>query len=342
MDARPDRSYARWVAACATAEAIGIGTSAAAARVGDRVAGRGGAEAHWLALGVVVAGGLVEGIALGLLQGRVLGERWPALRRTRFAMVTVLVAGLGWAAASAPSVLGDQGDAGSGPPIALTVLGGWALGLVMGPVLGVAQSFALRGAVTHPSRWVVANAVAWPWAMAVIFTAASSAGAGWPDLALAAYAAAAGAIAGAVLGLVSGAWLGSLDGQPLANRAVLALLPRRRFGLDRRVLGLAVTGRRSGRVLCFPVQYAELGASRVVLPGHPDHKLWWRNLVGDPVPIGVLTGPRWLSATARVLDPADDGYDAALAAYRQRWPHTAPATRQPVVILEGAWSRDVG
>jgi hypothetical protein len=328
-------TYRRWILACAAAETIGMTASATAARVGQHVAD-GGGSARWLALAVVVAGGLVEGIALGALQGRVLAGCWPSLSRLRFAALTVVVAGIGWAAASAPGVLGgDDATAGAGPPLGLLVLGGLGLGVVMGPVLGAAQATSLRGVVAHPARWVIANTAAWPVAMAAIFTGASTAGAGWPLIVLALYGALTGAVAGTALGLVSGWWLGSIDGQPLANRVALGLLGARRLGLDRSLVGLAVRGRRTGRVLRFPVQYASWDEDLVVVPGHADRKTWWRNLRGHDIPVEVLHDGRWVSAGAEVVAAGDPGYESAAGAYRARWPHSEPTVWEPVVVLHG-------
>ena len=51
---------------------------------------------------VVVLGGLVEGTALGWLQARALDTILGPTGRRHWVLVTVLVAGLGWAAASRP------------------------------------------------------------------------------------------------------------------------------------------------------------------------------------------------------------------------------------------------
>ena len=173
-DVRPDRAtpYRRWIAACAAAEAVGMTAAAGAAVLADGLSGP-------PALGVVVAGGLVEGTALGFAQGAVLARVAPALSRVRYLVATVVVAGLGWAAASAPFVTGDGGDAEQ-PPVLLVVLGALGLGLVLGAVLGAAQALSLRGVVRHPRRWVTANAAAWPLAMVLIFVGAMSPGTGWP------------------------------------------------------------------------------------------------------------------------------------------------------------------
>jgi hypothetical protein len=184
--------------ACAAAETIGMTASAVAARVADDP-GRAAAAA----LGIVVAGGLVEGTALGWLQSGALAGRLPRLRRGRYLLATVLVAGVGWAAASAPAVLRDDAPGDSGPPLALALLGAAGLGLVMGPVLGGAQALALRGAAERPARWVLANTVAWPPTMVVIFAGASSPGASWSTAEVGLLGAATGLVAGTVLGLLT-------------------------------------------------------------------------------------------------------------------------------------------
>ncbi len=192
----------RWIAACVLAETIGMTAAAAASVVGSDL------PVAW-ALAAVVAGGLVEGTALGLLQGRVLRTAFPRLRTSRYAVATVLVAGLGWAGASAPAVL--SGDDGSpAPAMWLVLLGAAGIGLVMGPVLGLAQAIALRGAVRRPWRWVVANTTAWPAVMAVIFLGASTPEEGWPGASVIALGALTGAVAGALLGVITARWLAAL------------------------------------------------------------------------------------------------------------------------------------
>jgi hypothetical protein len=139
----------------------------------------------------------------------VLARVAPALRRQWYVAVTVLVAGLGWAAASAPAVLaGDDGN--DTPPLGLVLAGALGLGLVMGGVLGAAQAVVLRRAVRRPWRWVAANAAAWPPAMVVVFLGATTPGAGWPVWSVLVLGAVTGAAAGGVLGLLSGRFLTSL------------------------------------------------------------------------------------------------------------------------------------
>jgi hypothetical protein len=311
---------------------MGRAAAAAAARIGQEVSDGELAGARWLALAVVVAGGLVEGTALGVLQGTVLARRWPVLRRTSYWMMTLLVAGVGWAVASAPGVLAGN-DSGEGPPVALMMLGGLGLGLVMGPILGAAQAVALRGVVAHPWRWVDANVAAWPLVMAVIFAGASSAASDWSTLTVAGYGALTGCLAGSVLGVVTSAWLPSLDGQPVNNRLALAMVAGKHLGMHRRLVGLAVTGRRTGVVVQFPVQYAAHDGTLVVVPGRAEHKNWWRNLGGDDSVLWVLDGAGWHTGRGHLLLPGDEGYDAAIAAYHRRWRRFDPPAAQPVVVL---------
>ena len=198
----------RWVLACAAAEALGMAASAGAARA----AGATGVVAGFF---LVLVGGLIEGTALGLAQATVLRDRLTRLRP--WVLATVLVAGLGWAAGSAPATLaGDTG--GTGPPLPLILLGAAGLGLVLGPPRGAAQALVMRNHVRHPWRWVTANALGWALAMPVIFLGASTAGATWPWPATVGYGALTGAVAGAALGAVTGAWLPALDWLSVSDR----------------------------------------------------------------------------------------------------------------------------
>ena len=203
----------RWVLACAVAETIGMTAAAGAAKAVMLLSDEpGAAGSRATALGVVVAGGLVEGVALGLAQSGALARRWPALHRARYTLATVVLAGLGWAAGSAPSAFAAD-DTGPEPPLALVLAGGAGIGLVMGPLLGAGQAWALRRAVRHPRRWVAANAVAWPPVMVVIYLGATRPEEGWSVPAVLAVGAVTGAAAGALLGLVTGRWLPALDGE---------------------------------------------------------------------------------------------------------------------------------
>jgi MFS family permease len=280
-------------------------------------------------LGLVVAGGLVEGSALGLLQANALHDLIG--RRRTWVLTTVLVAGLGWTAGSAPAALSGADTDGT-PPLGLVLLGAAGLGLVMGALLGTAQATVLRRRVRHAWRWVIANACGWAVAMPVVFTGATTAGSDWSAQVVVGYGALTGALAGTGLGLVTGAWLPTLDGPPLRHRAVLGLVARRRHDARAGWTGLSVTGRVSGRTFRFPVMSAPLGASSlVVLPGHPDRKSWWRQLRGRPE-IGVLDRGAWRPGRARVLEPGTIEWSVARSAYVARWPRVR--VEGPVVVVD--------
>jgi hypothetical protein len=189
--------------------------AASAARVSQALVGDPSTTAEVaVSLSVVVTGGLIEGIALGSAQAWAFRATHPALQRTFFVVATVLVAGLGWAAASAPATLSPPASGGSEPSQALVVLGGAGLGLVMGPLLGSAQALALRGAVIRPGRWVIANTLAWVPAMALIFLGATSAQGDWSGLQVALLGMVTGVAAGAALGAVLGRWVPRLGVRP--------------------------------------------------------------------------------------------------------------------------------
>lgn len=318
--------HAAWVVACAGAEAIGLGAAAAATRLGE-------GRPDGAALALVIGGGLVEGTALGGLQATVLGRAFPRLRRLRYVAATVLVAGLGWAAASAPGVLGG-GSADRTPPLALVLLGAAALGLVMGVVLGGVQAGALRGAVRHPWRWVGANAAAWPLTMALTFAGATAPGGTWPTSSVVLLGLATGAVAGTALGLVTGWFLPALDGPPASGRLVLTALRTHRFrGLHASLVGLEVVGRHTGRRYRFPVQYAVAPGGLAIVPARAAAKTWWRNVTPEPTPVALLREGVWAPATARLLAPEDPAHRAVVAAYSERWPHTPVPPDQPVVLV---------
>jgi MFS family permease len=319
-------SLMRWIGLCAAAETVGMAAAAAAAKAASVAAvGIGGA------LALVVAGGLVEGLALGVAQARGLRRVLASPDRRRWVLVTATVAGLGWAAAAAPSVLAT-GD-GEEPPLALVLAGAAALGATMGAVLGAVQAAVLRGRATHPWRWVGANVAAWAAAMTVIFIGATIPGAGWSVIAVAAVGAVTGALAGAVLGALSGWFLPSLTGTSPSGRIVLAVLrsPAHRL-LDPALVGLRFRGARSGRRIELPVQFAADPEGIIVVPGRPEAKRWWRNLHGRP-PVDVLAGGRWHRARAELLRPGDAGHSDALAAFGRRWPKARIPDTNPVVRL---------
>ncbi|HET6667824.1 MAG TPA: hypothetical protein VFG98_11150 [Intrasporangium sp.] len=206
-------SYLRWVGMCAVAEAVGMAAAATAARSSTLWVGDVANPADVIvALSFIVGAGLVEGFALGVAQASALTAVLPMGRRSGWMLMTVLVAGLGWAGASAPGIL--AGDTGGKPSTSFLLTGAVGVGAVMGAVLGAAQATVLIGCVPHPETWILANIVGWTVTMPVIFLGASGARAEWDLLAIAMWGGGTGLVAGTVLGIVTGLflpWLGQPD-----------------------------------------------------------------------------------------------------------------------------------
>jgi hypothetical protein len=280
-----------------------------------------------LAWMLVLSAGLVEGLALGVAQSTLLRRILPRLRAGRYVVVTLAVAGIGWAAGSVPS-LSSTGEADQQPSWFLLGLAGAGMGLVLGTLLGTAQGLVLRPVAPHWLVWPAAGCVGWTGAMTLLMLGASAPSASWGLAAVLAWAALTGAAAGAVLGAVLGWSAGSLTGPPVGNRILLGLLqhgrPRR---LRRRFLGLEVRGRRTGRRFRLPVMYAPDGTDGDVMwvaVGNAAGKRWWRNVKVE-APVAVLHDGGWHAGRAVALSHEDLGFDAGREAYTR-----CPGTRYAV------------
>jgi hypothetical protein len=97
--------------------------------------------------------------------------------------------------------------------------------------------------------------------------------------------------------------------------------------LDKHTLLLELKGRKTGKVFCFPVNYADVGQEILVTtsPG----RTWWRNLnVGLPVPIWIWERGDRKPAAATLL-PEDDT-QAAFQRYIESKPEFARGFGIPV------------
>jgi hypothetical protein len=315
-----DRDMFRWVAGCATAEAVGMTAAAAAARGGDAIGGTAAVAT------LAVAGGVVEALAVGVATAAGLRVAAPSLSRVRWTAATTVVAGLCWGVGSLPAALSADGEpaaAGPSPAAWLVAAGAIGVGVATGAVLGAAQSALLRGHVRHPWRWTTASTLAWPLPMAVIFLGAGTPDAGWATWQVLALAAPTGLLAGALLGAVLGVCASSLNGTPVSGRAVLRLLRSPVRGAAPGLVGLAVPGRRTGATFELPVATAEDAAGLVVHVGHPARKTWWRNVIG-PTPVRLLQDGEWHDAEARVVTPDDPAHPYAAQTYGRRFPRSTP------------------
>jgi hypothetical protein len=87
---------------------------------------------------------------------------------------------------------------------------------------------------------------------------------------------------------------------------------------------LRYTGRRSGRVITTPTQYACLGDDLVVVVGRPASKVWWRNFT-DERDVDVLVRGSWRAMRGRAVLGATEPETVAslLDTYLERFPRTA-------------------
>ncbi len=164
-----------WVLANAIGEAIGLGGAVLLGAAGARYVGEGTGllAALVLAALAVLAGTLIEGTVVGSAQWLVLKGPLPPMRWLTWVLATGAGAFLAWTLGMVPSTLLSLDSGGGAPPAEpaeTTVLGlAFLMGLVLGPVLGLAQWLALRRFVRKASLWIPANALAWAFGMVVVF-----------------------------------------------------------------------------------------------------------------------------------------------------------------------------
>jgi len=332
--------WSRWVLACTAAELIGMAAGSAAAiggmaLVGDSV----GVLPALVVLGLALVGGAAEGLAVGALQFRVLRPWLPGLSRARYVGGTVLLAVVFWALGMTPSTImtitgaaADSSATATDPSPWLIALISGAGGAIGGVAFGLVQGAALRGHVPHPWRWIRPNAVGWALAVAVITVGASSVPSGITGIWVVAYGIGIGVVAGACIGVVTGQALPSLElGLPWWNRTVVDLLCSPLHPVMSRSLALLrFRGRLSGSSVTLPVQYAEAGASVIVVyVAEAVNKTWWRSFRDADHPVDVRLRGAVHAATGRVVGADDPGYAelaAAYAAQQQRVKLPADAT----------------
>jgi hypothetical protein len=94
--------------------------------------------------------------------------------------------------------------------------------------------------------------------------------------------------------------------QPVVNR-VLARILRSPLAsaVDGSLLLLTVRGRRTGREITFPVQYATGVDAIWVRPGRPETTTWWRSLRTE-TPVRIRLRGQDLTATAKTIVESDD------------------------------------
>jgi F420H(2)-dependent quinone reductase len=80
-------------------------------------------------------------------------------------------------------------------------------------------------------------------------------------------------------------------------------------------------GRRTGREITMPTQYAECGSDVVILAGRPETKTWWKYFRTER-DLDLLIRGRWSPMTATAVVGADDAAEIGplLDAYLTRFP----------------------
>ena len=96
------------------------------------------------------------------------------------------------------------------------------------------------------------------------------------------------------------------------------------FLLDRSLVLITVTGRRSWREHSLPVEYAQVGDVLWIFPADAERKSWWRNVV-EPAPVRVILHGRRLRGTARAIEgDSEPGLvEVGLQVFLGRFPKTA-------------------
>jgi hypothetical protein len=332
--------WGRWFRACTLAEFLGIAAAAGMAGLAMVLVGEPSnpTEAA-LILAMSVAGGVVEGLAVGLLQWRVFRSWLPSLSRARYVGGTVVLAACFWLLGMLPSTLlalapAEAGTTADDPPVLAVAVVSAVGGAIGGVAFGLVQGWALRGHVAHPWRWIRPNAFGWGVAVAVITVGASSAPAGIPAVGLVCYGAGIGLVAGACVGAVTAQAVPSLTlDLPWWNRVVVDLLlsPFHRT-MSGSVVVLRFVGRRSGRAITLPVEYARSGGLVTVCAAHAARKQWWRSFADGPRPVHIVVRGERLVGTGSLVTTATPEHDAAVAAYRARWPRMS--LEEDAVLVE--------
>lgn len=199
--------WLRWVGANALGELAGLGVVGAVASSVVRAFGEPLSAGYALAFAALSIGlGAAEGAIVGYAQASVLRRRLPRLRG--WIGATVLGAAVAWALGMLPStVVSLYQPPGPAPapdvPDWLQLLLAVPLGVFAGMILALPQWRVLRRHVAHAGWWLAANALAWAFAMPLVFVAAGlrpETGAALSAAIVIACLAAAGAVAGAIHG----------------------------------------------------------------------------------------------------------------------------------------------
>lgn len=194
--------YRRWVAFCTAGELLGFGgiPVIGGITVVLLTSGLDTGTRALLLYAVAVVGGAGEGAVLGWFQLRVLEALLPRLDGQHWLLATASAAAAAWALGMLPSTLDDLFSIATWLQVAI-----WIPAAVLILIsIGAAQSMVLRGVVSNPGSWLVANVLGWlaglPWTFLLPALLPESA----PVAVWIATFAVAGVLMGLTVGLVTG------------------------------------------------------------------------------------------------------------------------------------------
>lgn len=124
--------------------------------------------------------------------------------------------------------------------------------------------------------------------------------------------------------------------EPIANRVMRGMLRSRLHGvLSSRLLLVTYRGRRSKELHTFPAMYVRDGARVIVVAGHADHKLWWRQMLGGAEVMLRISGQEIPAHATPLLEPTRMR-GALLRRYLERFPSVGHAfgLQHPLAELE--------
>ncbi|MBD0377882.1 MAG: hypothetical protein ICV51_19920 [Flavisolibacter sp.] len=202
--------HIKWVINCSIGELIGIGLAGSIAV----------AVNHWLGepqsflqksfvLIIMLFAGALEGTSIAWFQWQVLHHLFPRMKFISWWRWTVLIALLGWAAGTTPSLFlsGSEPSSGSEPGFFLIAIVAVVGGGIAGALFGLFQSFVLKKHTGKWPWWIIANTIAWSVAMLIIFAGATWPSAVTPVPVIVLSAIISGCLAGLSLGVVTGLFL---------------------------------------------------------------------------------------------------------------------------------------
>lgn len=211
------RDFAFWVFICGVGELAGMAAAAALYLLGWTLVGQTFSGLHGLMmLCIMVVIGALEGSIAGYFQWTVLNRRFPRLKMQRWIKTSAWGTAAGCLLGSVPTFqLANyfQSHPGDFELAKLLLVG--LVGMVLGGMIGLAQWWELKKHSLQSGYWILANALAWPVAVGVLYWGAAQVVCNLPAEIIFSLGSVFGLGSGAVFGIVSGLFLALI--QPIAD-----------------------------------------------------------------------------------------------------------------------------